>query len=212
MSRYLLPLVAFGMLMLIAALAWSAHGRIENTNKLLDLAALNAIIPSADYDNNLIESVIPLSPRSTESAFVKLELLGLQRERLSYVATKEGKVVYVIVPATAEDGFNGFVDLLVALDMFGRIKSVKVVRAIESNELYGSLRIIPSKWITLFADNTFRDIQRLSWTKISPDSEYDLFVGASVTPKTVSAKIYDTLIFFQSNRMAFINMAGINDI
>lgn len=206
--RFLLPSVSLSILILIAAFAWSTQALIESNKKQLDLAALSTIIASSDYDNNLLDDVILLSPQSNGSDFVKLELLGLQRERLAYIATLAGEVVYVIVPATAEDGFNGTVDLLVAMDMFGRIKSVRVVRTVGAESLYGGLSIIPSQWITLFANNTFRDIQRLSWTKITADKEYDLFVGASVTPKTVSAKIYDTLIFFQSNRIAFISKAS----
>jgi RnfABCDGE-type electron transport complex G subunit len=206
-SRFLLLLVSSSILVLIAALAWSTPAQIESNKKQLDLAALSTLIDPSEYDNNLLDDVIELSPRHSSADFVKLELLGLQRERLAYIATLEDEVVYVIVPATAEDGFNGLVDLLVAMDMFGRIKAVRVVRTENAESLYGGLSIIPSQWITLFANNTFRDIQRLSSTKIPADKEYDLFVGASVTPKTVSAKIYDTLIFFQSNRIAFINKA-----
>jgi hypothetical protein len=86
-----------------------------------------------------------------------------------------------------------------------------VVQAMPSSGLYGMLRIIESQWMTLFEGNTFRDIQRLSWKTIPADNEHALFVGASVTPKTVSAKIYDVLIFFQSNWIAFLQ-AGSNDI
>ena len=212
MSRFLLPSVALSTIALLGGLAWATQAIIESNRKTLDLAALETILDPSDYDNSLIDDTVVLSPGSASSDFVKLELLGLQRDRLAYLAKRDNEVVYVVVPATAEDGFNGYVDLLVVLDMFGRIKSVKVVREAGGQSLYGQLRIIPSKWISLFADNTFRDIQRLSWAKISAENEYDLFVGASITPKTVSAKIYDTLIFFQSNRIAFLNKATVNGV
>jgi electron transport complex protein RnfG len=212
MIRFLVPSVALGIVVLIGSFAWTTQALIEGNRKQLDLAALESLIDPIEHDNCLLDDVIVLSPRISGSNFVKLELLGLRRDRLAYLAKREGEVVYAIVPATAEDGFNGYVDLLVALDMFGRIKAVRVVQNSTSNSLYGELRIIPSKWISLFANNTFRDIQRLSWSKISAENEYDLFVGASVTPKTVSAKVYDTLIFFQSNRMEFITKATNNGI
>lgn len=212
MSRFLLPLFAFSFLLLLGVVTWSAQGLIETKHKQLDQAALNQVLDPSDYDNNLLDDVVLMSVKSGNSDFVKLDLLGLTRERLAFIAKQNGEVAYVIVPATASDGFNGYVDLLVALDMFGRIKSVRVVRTVRSDSLYGTLSIIPSSWLTLFEDKTFRDILRLSWSKIPADNEYDLFVGASVTPKTVSAKVYDALIFFQSNRVAFIQLASSNDV
>ncbi len=212
MNRFLLPLFALSLLLLLGVFAWSAQAHIESKHKLLDLAALNQVLNHSEYDNNLLDDVVLMSPKCGNSSFVNLELLGLTRDRLAYIAMRNGEVAYVIVPATASDGFNGYVDLLVALDMFGRIKSARVVSAVNSNSLYGALRIIPSNWLTLFEDKTFRDIRRLSWTKIPAENEYDLFVGASVTPKMVSAKVYDTLIFFQSNRVAFLQQASMNDI
>jgi Na+-translocating ferredoxin:NAD+ oxidoreductase subunit G len=211
-SRFLLPLFAFSFLLLLGVVTWSAQGLIETKHKQLDQAALNQVLDPSDYDNNLLDDVVLMSVKSGNSDFVKLDLLGLTRERLAFIAKQNGEVAYVIVPATASDGFNGYVDLLVALDMFGRIKSVRVVRTVRSDSLYGTLSIIPSSWLTLFEDKTFRDILRLSWSKIPADNEYDLFVGASVTPKTVSAKVYDALIFFQSNRVAFIQLASSNDV
>ncbi len=212
MIRFLLPFVILGIVVLIGGFAWTSQGLIDSNRKQLDVAALESLIDPVEHDNSLIDDAIVLSPASSGSDFVKLELLGLRRDRLAYLAKREGEVVYVVVPATAEDGFNGYVDLLVALDMFGRIKAVRVVQNPATNSLYGELRIIPSQWISLFANNTFRDIQRLSWSKISANNEYDLFVGASITPKTVSAKVYDTLVFFQSNRIEFINKAKNNAI
>ena len=49
-----------------------------------------------------------------------------------------------------------------------------------------------------------RDILRLSWSKIESRGEHDQFVDASVTPKSVSNKIYDALVFIPSNRIALM--------
>lgn len=208
MSRFLIPCVALSIIGFIGFFAWTAQALIESNQKQLDLAALSEVLDPSEYDNDLLDDAVLLSPHGSNSNFFKLEQLGLQRDRLAYIAKRNNEVVYVIVPATAEDGFNGYVDLLIALDMFGRIKSVRVVQSRQTDAKYGVLSIIPSQWITLFAGNTFRGIQRLSWSAIAADNEYDLFVGASVTPKTVSSKIYDALVFFQSNRIAFIFMAN----
>ena len=85
--------------------------------------------------------------------------------------------------------------------MYGRISAALVIEDINSNQLNGVVDVIGSKWMDEFAGNSMRDILRLSWQAITADNEYDQFVGASITPKSVSNQIYDALVFYQSNRI-----------
>lgn len=204
LPRFSLPASCAVLLAVVLIASVLSQPQISLNQKLLDRVALSELLPNGSYDNDPLEDMIVLPRTAENELWVNLELLGLRRERLAYIAKFQGEVKVVVLPATAEDGFNGYVDLLVAIDMFGRLQAVRVIEESKSSASYGTLEIIQSTWIKLFAGNTFRDIRRLSWQSISADNEYDLFVGASVTPKTVSAKIYDTLIFFQSNRIAFI--------
>ncbi len=90
--------------------------------------------------------------------------------------------------------------------MYGRISAARVIKDLDSGELYGVVDVIESQWMKEFTGNTMRDILGISWKAIASDHEYDRFVGASITPKAVSNRIYDALVFFQSNRIAL--MAG----
>lgn len=112
----------------------------------------------------------------------------------------------IAIPATAEDGFNGTIDLLVVIDMFGRISAARVIEDIDLHSLYGVIDVIESTWMQHLAGNAMRDIRRISWQRIEADNEYDQFVGASITPKAVADRIYNAMVFFQSNRIAL--MAG----
>ena len=96
------------------------------------------------------------------------------------------------------------VDLLISIDMFGRIAAARVIEDINSDELFGQLEVIHSQWMTEFSGSSMRDIMRISWSTIGSENEYDQFVDASITPKTVSNRIYDALVFFQSNRIALM--------
>lgn len=207
-KRYFLVVAIVLVVVLLVFASRASESQILENRKSLDRTALAQVLPSASYDNDLLDDVVRLPGNTNEGGWVRLELLGLKHDRLAYLAKSNGEVTMVIVPATAEDGFNGEVDLLVAIDMFGRIQAASVLDDMQGSGLYGMLRVIESQWMKLFKGNTFRDIQRLSWQTIPADNEYDLFVGASVTPKTVSAKIYDVLVFFQSNRIAFIEGAA----
>lgn len=136
---------------------------------------------------------------------VNTHLLGLVRDRFAYIASVGDEVIVVAVPATSDDGFNGSIDLLVSIDMFGRIQAARVLEDLESNEDHGVVDVIQSRWMTGFSGSSMRDIQRLSWQTIEDVDEYDQFVGASITPRAVADRIYDVLVFFQTNRIEFIN-------
>ena len=94
---------------------------------------------------------------------VNTHLLGLVRDRFAYIASVGDEVIAVAVPATTDDGFNGSIDLLVSIDMFGRIQAARVLEDLESNEDHGVVDVIQSRWMAGFSGSSMRDIQRLSW-------------------------------------------------
>ena len=101
---------------------------------------------------------------------------------LCYLVEFSDSVEAIIVPVTVDDGFNGVVELLVAVDMRGYILSARVVKDISSRNLLGQVDIISSRWMREFDNNSMRDIQRIGWQTITAEDEYDQFVGASITP------------------------------
>ena len=166
-----------------------------------DRRNLYQFFEEGSFDNDLALDSYLLTADNESEKLENLHLLNLDRDRLAYIARKDGKAVAVAVPATADDGFNGKIELLVAVDMYGRISAARVIEDINSDQLYGVVDVIGSKWMDEFAGNSMRDILRLSWQAITADNEYDQFVGASITPKSVANQIYDALVFYQSNRI-----------
>ena len=169
-----------------------------------DRINLHQFFTDRAFDNDILLDSYLIPARQDESALVNLELLGLSRDRLAYRARRGGEIFAIARPASADDGFNGMVDLLISIDMFGRIAAARVIEDINSDELFGQLEVIHSQWMTEFSGSSMRDIMRISWSTIGSENEYDQFVGASITPKTVSNRIYDALVFFQSNRIALM--------
>jgi electron transport complex protein RnfG len=166
-----------------------------------DRRNLYQFFEEGSFDNDLVlDSYLLVADKESER-LENLHLLNLDRNRLAYIARKDGQAVAVAVPTTADDGFNGKIELLVAVDMYGRISAARVIEDINSYQLYGVVDVIGSKWMDEFAGNSMRDILRLSWQAITADNEYDQFVGASITPKSVANQIYDALVFYQSNRI-----------
>ena len=201
-----LPLLAGSVAVLgcLLLLNFVTQDRVELSRKDFDRQNLYQFFEAGSFDNDLLLDTFLLPVDQQNDGLVNMQLLNLARDRFAYLAKKDGEVVAIAVPATADDGFNGTIDLLVAVDMFGRISAARVIADLDSDELYGVVEVIESQWMKEFTGNSMRDILRISWQTISAENEYDKFVGASVTPKTVSDRIYDALVFVQSNRIALI--------
>ena len=196
-----LTLTMFALIYLLDLLT---NEQTKASKQAYDRINLQRLFTNQVFDNDILLDSYLIPARQGDSELVNLELLGLTRDRLAYRARRDGEIFAIIIPASADDGFNGAVDLLFAIDMFGRIAAARVIEDINSDELFGQLEVIHSQWMTEFSGSSMRDIMRISWSKIGSENEYDQFVGASITPKTVSNRIYDALVFFQSNRIALM--------
>ena len=67
-----------------------------------------------------------------------------------------------MLPAIIEDGFNGYVDLLVAIDMHGEIAAAIFIKEIDGHELFRVAEVIESQKVEEFSHITIRGIQRIN--------------------------------------------------
>ena len=196
--------VSIAATILLLLLTIISNDAVVASRRNFDQQNLLQFFRDEDDDSSLILHSYLIQPDEA-SNLINTPLLGLIRDRYAYIARTEDEVIAVAVPATADDGFNGTIDLLVSIDMFGRIHAARILEDLESNEDHGGIDVIQSKWMAGFSGSSMRDIQRLSWQKIENVDEYDQFVGASITPRAVADRIYDVLVFFQTNRIEFVN-------
>ncbi len=190
-----IPSIALLGIVLIALALFDVFSNeaLLDSRQDFDRRGLSQLFAQGSFDNDLVVDTYLLSAGSEIEALSNLHLLNLDRDRLAYIARRGTEAT------TADDGFNGKIDLLVAVDMYGRISAARVIEKIDSDRLYGVVDIIDSKWMNEFSGNSMRDILRLSWQPITAENEIDQFVGASITPKSVANQIYDALVFYQSN-------------
>ena len=82
--------------------------------------------------------------------------------RLTYTTKRNNKFITIVLPATIEDGFNVYVDLLVAIDMHGKIATAIFIREIDGHELFRVAEVIKSQKVEEFSHITIRGIQRIN--------------------------------------------------
>ena len=77
-----------------------------------DRRNLYQFFEEGSFDNDLVLDSYLLAADKESESLENLHLLNLDRDRLAYIARKEGRAVAVAVPTTADDGFNGKIELL----------------------------------------------------------------------------------------------------
>lgn len=205
LKRMVLSCLVLVGVVVLATLAYRGMSEdVLEARQDFDRRNLFKVITPDLFDNDLVVDTFLLRAGSQDNV-VNIDLLGLRRDRFAYIARQGDETTAVLVPATVPDGFNGYVDLLIAVNMMGRIVAVRVIEDIDTPEMYGVVNVINSEWIKRFSGNGMSDMRRLSWSTVDAvPGEYDQFVGASLTPKNVANKVYDALVFFQSNRMVLM--------
>jgi Na+-translocating ferredoxin:NAD+ oxidoreductase subunit G len=199
----LLLLLAFVIAAGAGSSAFLADDMLQ-ARQQFDRQNLFRILAPDSFNNDLILDSFVLSPESGAAGLINLELLGLRRDRLAYIARNDSEVVAIILPLTVDDGFNSHLDLLLGVDMMGRIEAARVLAPAGTANLYGEVEIVDSRWMAEFTGSGMRELRRPSWKPIKHDDGFDQFVGASITPKAVARGMYDALVFFQSNRIVLM--------
>ena len=192
------------LLILAISLSYSVVDDVAAVKDTFDQRNLRQLIPGGDSDSKWNVQAIRIQASGGQAQFVNPQLLGLRQDRYAYTIRQAEEVIAIVVPATAEDGFNGFVDLLIAVDMRGRILAARLLRDIAPAQLSGTIDVIDSQWMREFDGSAMRNIRQISWQTIDSENEYDQFVGASLTPKSVSDRIYNAMVFAQSNRISLL--------
>ena len=113
----------------------------ENENKAL-LATLHQVVSPSSYNNDLAASYreIPADPLLNPTGPVE-----------TYLARADDLPVAVIFKARALDGYNGAIELLIAIRFDGTLGGVRVLSHRETPGLGDAIEVKRSDWIRQFA-------------------------------------------------------------
>lgn len=132
------------------------------------------VISPDSYDNNIQASC----------QVVNDPQLG-KGERHIYVARNGQQPVAVVMEATAPDGYSGAIQLLIAADFNGKVLGTRVTEHHETPGLGDKIETRLSDWITHFAGKTIQGNDDPSWAVKKDGGQFDLFTGATITPRAV---------------------------
>ncbi len=123
--------------------------------------------------------------------------LGSQTPKIIYRARNQGVPSGAVVSATAPDGYNGNIDLLIGLNMDGDIVGVRVTNHMETPGLGDDIDLSRSDWIRAFDGLSLRTTQAYDWKVKKDGGQFDQFTGATITPRAVVNAVYRVASWYQ---------------
>ncbi|HEY9100380.1 MAG TPA: electron transport complex subunit RsxG [Thiobacillus sp.] len=168
---------------------------IERSQQAAKLALLNQVLPHALYDNDLLDSHRVLAPDSR---------LGTRRPSTLWIARRNQAVTAVALEAIAPDGYSGDIQLLIGIDIHGRLTGVRVTEHRETPGLGDYIDRSKSPWIEQFAGKSIRLPAPQLWKVTKDGGAFDARAGATITPRAVVKAVGAALDYFASNREAIL--------
>ncbi len=162
------------------AIGWtylSTQAQIELAVRRAEARQLMENIPADTHDNELVDDTFVLDAETP--------LLGLRQNRQGYRVRQGERVIGVILPATARDGYSGDIRALVGVRSDGSIAGVRVVAHKETPGLGDKVDLRKSQWILGFNDRSLQNPAISDWTVSKDGGAFDQFTGATVTPRAV---------------------------
>lgn len=162
------------------AIGWtylSTRSEIELAERRAEARQLMEIFPEDTHDNELVDDTFVLKAETS--------LLGLRQERQGYRVRQGERVVGVILPATARDGYSGDIRTLVGVRSDGSVAGVRVVAHKETPGLGDKVDLRKSPWILGFNDRSLDNPALSQWSVSKDGGAFDQFTGATVTPRAV---------------------------
>ncbi len=169
--------------------------RIDHNIRMAQARALNDIVPSDRYTNDLLTDSLPIDQRFNQ------QLLGpLADDAVIYFARTDGKTHTVILPVVAPDGYTMEIGLLVGINADGRVAGVRVTSHRETPGLGDKIDLKKSDWILGFDNTSLFNPALEQWAVKRDGGEFDQFTGATITPRAVVKAVKLALKFFDLHR------------
>lgn len=178
---------------LVAMTEMATRERIAANERAYLLRALNQVVASDRYDNDMFTDTIMVTDA---------DLLGTQDPVTAYRAFSEGQPVAVILTPIAPDGYSGTIRLLVGIDADGAVTGVRVTSHKETPGLGDAIEAERSDWILGFDGRQLGDPPPAEWAVRRDGGAFDQFTGATVTPRAVVKAVRNALLYFDAHREA----------
>ena len=166
--------------------------RIELQAQQQLIKQLNETIDENSHDNEMFRDCI-IAPSDTKS-----DLLT----DVIYRARMNNRPVAAAIKTIAPGGYNGNIELLIAVNTDGSVSGVRTLLHKETPGLGDKVELKKSDWITKFSDKKVLEKNDSRWAVVKDGGMFDQFTGATITPRAVVKTVKKTVDYFKANQDA----------
>lgn len=164
-------------------------GRIEAQQQASANRTLLDVLPIDQYDNQPLAQPVVATP----VALAHSTLLS------GYLATRVGHPTAVLLRSQAL-GYEGSIELLIAIDPQGRLLGVKTLRQSETPGLGAAIAGWPNAWLQIFNGKSRQAPDDNGWALKKDQGQFDQLAGATVTSRAVIQAVHDALRYFDEHK------------
>ncbi len=202
MAKTGVALAAFALIgtALLAITNEVTKDRIAEEERLFTLRTLGEMVPENVYDNDLVADSFQL---------IAPDYLGNAKPKTVYRARKHNVSVAAVISTTTPDGYSGNIDLLVAINIDGKLMGVRVIKHKETPGLGDGIDIQRNDWITQFDRRSLHNPNKRGWAVKKDGGIFDQLTGATITPRAVVKAVHLCLQYFnQQQSLIFATSSG----
>lgn len=176
---------------LVALTFTLTEDKIAENERVALLKNLHELVPPQLHNNDLYQDTIQLDIPSLN---YRNKTVSVYRARIDSIPT------FAIFSVTAPDGYNGAINLLIAINIDESLAGVRVVSHRETPGLGDSIEIKRSDWIRAFEGKSLNNPTRNHWAVKKDGGDFDQLTGATITPRAIVKITKKTLEYFISNK------------
>lgn len=173
--------------------------KIKAQEQLQLQKTLHSIISPERYNNGITNDCIEMT--ST--------YLGTSDTQKGYIARLNNNVQAVAITAIAPDGYNGNIELIIAVNMDESVSGVRVLKHQETPGLGDKIELRKSDWITTFSDKKLLSQNDSRWAVAKENGMFDQFTGATITPRAVIKAVKNAVHYFNSNKANLLTQPNV---
>ena len=211
-SQFRLPIQKNSLILAIFAIVCTAvvgliheltSDKIKAQEQLQLLNTLHSIIEPERYNNDITQDCVSLS--ST--------LLGNsnndKKMQTAYIARQDNQAIAFAMTSTAPDGYNGNIELIIAINMDDSVSGVVILKQQETPGLGDKVELKKSPWINSFSGEKLLSDNDTRWAVTKDNGMFDQFTGATITPRAVVNAVRKTLLYFKDNKHSLLTRPNI---
>lgn len=159
------------------------------------LSKLAEIIEPERHNNNIYQDCIIVSEEALATT-----------PQMIYLARNDDQPVAAAISTIAPDGYNGNIELLVAVNVDGSVNGVRTLNHNETPGLGDKIELRKDNWILSFNNKRITDDSDTRWAVAKDGGMFDQFTGATITPRAVVNAVYRAVDYFNKNQQLLFSI------